>query len=306
MTTPSGRQLELLLGDQHATVVEVGGGLRTYSVAGRPVLDGYPAEAMADGARGQVLAPWPNRIEDGRYSFDEREHQLSLSEPAAHNAIHGLVRWVSWDVVEREPHRVLLTHLLHPQPGYPFLLRLSVDYSLAAAGLTVATSATNEGDQACPYGTGAHPYLRVADTTLDTWVLRAPARQVLIADERGIPRSRRPVAGTPYDFQAGRAVGDLVVDHGFTDLARAADGRATVTVTDPASGRALELWMDASYRHLMVFTGDTLAPDRRRHGLAPEPMTCPPNAFQTGEDLIRLEPGASVTATWGLRELRPG
>lgn len=303
MISPSGRQLDLVHGDQRATVVEVGGGLRTYEVAGRPVLDGYPAEAMADGARGQVLAPWPNRIEDGRYSFDERELQLSLSEPVAHNAIHGLVRWVSWDVVEQEPHRVLLTHLLHPQPGYPYRLRLSVDYALAPDGLTVTTSAANEGEDPCPYGTGAHPYLRVADTTLDTWVLRSPARTVLQSDERGIPRSRQPVSGTPYDFHVGRPVGDLVIDHGFTDLARSAEGHATVTVTDPVSGRALELWMDASYGHLMVYTGDTLAPGRRRQGLALEPMTCPPNAFRTGEDVARLEPGTSVTTAWGMREV---
>jgi aldose 1-epimerase len=30
-------------------------------------------------------------------------------------------------------------------------------------------------------------------------------------------------------------------------------------------------------------------------------MTCPPNAFQSGQRLIRLEPGQSLTTTWGVR-----
>ena len=50
----------------------------------------------------------------------------------------------------------------------------------------------------------------------------------------------------------------------------------------------------------MLFTGDPL-PDVARRSLAVEPMTCPPDAFRSGEDLIRLEPGGSFTSTWGIR-----
>jgi aldose 1-epimerase len=60
--------------------------------------------------------------------------------------------------------------------------------------------------------------------------------------------------------------------------------------------------MDAAYTHLMLFTGDTLPETgRRRRGLGVEPMTCAPNAFASGDGLIRLEPGESVTTTWGAR-----
>ena len=57
--------------------------------------------------------------------------------------------------------------------------------------------------------------------------------------------------------------------------------------------------MDESYRYLQLFTGDPL-PDVSRRSIAVEPMTCPPNAFRTGEDLIRLEPGATATSVWGI------
>ena len=77
---PSGEQLELSFGEQRAVVVEVGAGLRAYAVGGREVLDGYPADEMCASGRGQVLMPWPNRIEDGSYEFDGRRHQLPLTE----------------------------------------------------------------------------------------------------------------------------------------------------------------------------------------------------------------------------------
>jgi aldose 1-epimerase len=191
---------------------------------------------------------------------------------------------------------------LHAQPGYPFTLSLRVDYVLDAGGLTVTLTATNEGKTACPFGMGAHPYLTSGGRLVDAMELMSPAETLLVHDHRGIPRSRRSVEGTPYDFRAGRAIGDIQLDHAFTDLARDDDGIACVTLADPDSGRIVELWMDEGYGHLMLFTGDPLPEDRRRRGLGVEPMTCPPNAFRTGEDVIRLAPGATTTASWGLRE----
>src|ERR1700756_321483 len=146
MEPPSGRQLELRLGTQRAVVVEAGGGLGEYTAGDREVVDGYPAGAMCDGGRGQLLLPWPNRIRDGRYRFDGAVHQLPLSEPAQGNAIHGLARWVRWEVAEEEADHVALTLRLVPQPGYPFALSLRVDHRLDRSGLTVRTVARNDGD----------------------------------------------------------------------------------------------------------------------------------------------------------------
>ena len=113
------------------------------------------ADQMSGSGRGQVLMPWPNRVRDGRYTFDGTEHQLPLDEVENGNAIHGLVRWVAWTVRERTPERVVMEHQLRPQPGYPFALDLSIEYSLSDDGLAVATEATNVGASACPFGSGA-------------------------------------------------------------------------------------------------------------------------------------------------------
>jgi aldose 1-epimerase len=303
MIAPSGEQIEIVAGDQRAVIVAVGGGLRSYSAAGRELVDGYEADEMSSSGRGQVLIPWPNRLQDGSYEFDGRHHQLPLNELGRHNAIHGLVRWAAWTPSEREPHRVAMGYVLYPQPGYPFSLRLSIDYALSDSGLRVQTTATNVGMVACPYGSGAHPYLTLGTATVDRLILHAPARTVLRSDGRGLPISTEVVEDTKYDFREPRPIGSTMLDHAFTDLERDSDGLACVTLRDPDHGTEVSLWVDESYPYLMLFTGDAL-PDVRRRSLAVEPMTCPPNAFRTGDALIRLEPGSSFTSSWGIARRR--
>ncbi len=299
MREPSGEQIEIASGDQRVVVVEIGGGLRSYSVGGDDVLDGYPADRMCDAGRGQVLAPWPNRLEDGSYTFDGRTHQLPLTEVPNRNAIHGLVRWSAWTVAKRAPDRVVMAHSLRPQPGYPFTLDLRTEYVVAAAGLTVRMTATNVGAGRCPFGCGMHPYLTLGKVPVDPLELRVPARTVLETNERCLPTGSASVAGTDFDFRNGRAIGTLRLDHCFADLDRDAAGRATVELRDPSGGARRTLWVDAAFPYLMVFSGDTLG-DAARRSVAVEPMTCPPNAFRSGDDLVRLEPGGSWTGSWGI------
>jgi aldose 1-epimerase len=295
---PSGEQHELRAGEQRATVTEVGATLRAYAVGGRERIDGFAAGDRADGSRGQALLPWPNRIRDGAYSWRGVEQQLPIDEVALHNAIHGLVRWRNWTLRERTAERVELALRLHAQPGYPFTLDLQIAYELGEDGLRVVTRAENVGSEDCPFGAGFHPYLTLGGP-VDRLRLTVPAAAVLRADERMIPTGSAPVAGSELDFRSGRSVGATVLDTCFVELAREADGRVRVTLEDGAERVAL--WMAEPYRYLMLYSGDTLAPERRRRSLAVEPMTCAPNAFATGGDgLITLAPGESVVAEWGI------
>ena len=300
-TIPSGRQFVLESGKQQVTVTEVGAGLRTFTVAGKAVLDGYSQEEMCDVARGALLLPWPNRIEDGVYEFDGRRHQLGLTEPARQNAIHGLTRWSNWSAVSTEADRVELALTLHPQDGYPFALALAVEYRLGDRGLTVRTTGTNVGDGPLPYGTGHHPYLTVGGL-IDDARLKLPALMRLEANERLIPTGRAlPVRGTDYDFLELRTIGSLQMDTAFVSLVPDPDGRFR-SVLQSTDGRSeVTLWMEPPYSHLMVFTGDAIRDARRRRrSIAIEPMTCAPNAFRTGVGLRRLEPGHSLSASWGI------
>ena len=282
-------------------MVEVGGGLRSWTRGGEPVLAGYAPGQQCTAGRGQLLMPWPNRVADGQYSFGGKDFQLALTEPALHNASHGLVRWALWTLLEHEPHRLTVGYRLHPQQGWAGCLDLEVSYELDATGLTVTPRARNVGAAAAPFGFGAHPYLTAGEDLVDELELRLPASRRLLVDDRLLPTGLEPVAGSPMDFRESRPVGGTVLDTAFTDLAADGDGRWRVVLTRPGDGRTVTLWAEAAYRWVQVFSGDPFeAGLRRRSGLAVEPMTCPPNALASGTDLIVLQPGEEWTAQWGI------
>ncbi|MCW2962730.1 MAG: aldose epimerase [Thermoleophilia bacterium] len=305
-TLPTGRQFTIRCGDDHATVVELGGGIRSYVAGGRELLDGFGEDEQVTSSRGQVLAPWPNRIDGGRYSWDGVEQQLPLNEAARGNASHGLLRFVRWESTEQAAGSVTLSSVVLPQPGYPFAVAVSVQYQLDDHGLHVTTTARNVGAAALPWASGQHPYLAAPDGGLvDHCTLELHAATMLPADKRGLPLAPEPTRGTSFDLREPRPLGDLQLDTAFTDLDRDADGHAIVRLL-AADGRGTQLTVDRSYPWIQLFTGDTLPADRRRRGLAVEPMTAPANAFRSGTDVVRLEPGASTASTWHLCAVHPG
>jgi aldose 1-epimerase len=302
----TGQQYEIEAGHYRATVTELGAGLRELAFRGQPLIAGYEPDELPPAAAGALLAPWPNRIDGGRYVFGGTEFQLALTEPARENAIHGLTRWTAWTPVTRAADAVVLRSAPHGYQGYPFCVEIDAEYRLEAdTGLHIAITARNRGAGAAPYGTGSHPYLTVRAPSVDDCQLTVPAARWLPMDDRGIPSGpAAPVTDTAYDFRRPRVIGGTQLDHALTGLERDAEGRAWAQLAaDGGSGARLGLWAGPGYRWLQVFTGDSLGPERRRKAVAIEPMTCPPNAFVTGDDLVVLEPGQSVTHTWGIQAL---
>jgi aldose 1-epimerase len=294
MTSPSGADVVLHADPYEAHLAEVGAGLRTLTRDGLDVVEGYGHDEMCSAGRGQLLAPWPNRIEDGRYDFDRRSMQLPLNEAAAKNSIHGLVRWAPWRLDGSSDTTAQWAYRLYPQPGYPFALDLTATYELSADGLRLTVEAVNAGDSPAPYGFGFHPYLTVG-RKVDDCVLTLPASRFCEVDDRGLPGATASVAGTSFDFRTPRAVGSTVLDHPFTDVEHPDDGWGSASLVDAETGRAARVTFDASFRWLQAFTADGHGPTAR-HYLAVEPMTCPPNAFRSGVDLVTLAPGAVHSA----------
>ncbi|HUY45363.1 MAG TPA: aldose 1-epimerase family protein [Streptosporangiaceae bacterium] len=296
----SGAQFDISAGDYQATVTELGAGLRLLRHRDHPVIAEYEPDMLPPGAAGQLLCPWPNRVDGGRYAIDGKQYQLDLSEPGNQNAIHGLTRWSRWTAVQYTEEVVSLRHIVLGHQGYPFCLELDASYQLdSGSGLQVSISARNVGSAAAPYGTGSHPYLVTGTPTVDECELSLPASLWQPAGDRGIPAGpAQDVTGTEFDFRAARPVGGTQLDHALTGLARDTSGRAWARLG--GAGTQVALWAGPGYEWLQVFTGDALEPARRRRAVAIEPMTCPPNAFASGVDLLMLEPGDSVTHTWGI------
>lgn len=299
-TPPSGEQYRITNGDAEAVVTQVGATLRSLSVGGVPILDGFDADSRATDGRGQVLAPWPNRIAEGRYSYGGRDVQCPLNEPSRGDAIHGLVRWLEWDVVDHAGSAVTLMCAVRPQPGYEWALDLQVGYHLDGAGLTVTLAAVNTGDERAPFGAGFHPYLRVGDHQVDDLCLEVPAGCRVITDD-GRTTVEEPVAGSEWDLRSGRRLQGLVLDTAYGRLDRRPDGRAAVVLSRPDGSGSVSLWVDEAFPYLMIYTGDEVQDaSRRRRAVAVEPMSCPPQAFRTGTDVVPLAPGEAWRGRWGI------
>jgi aldose 1-epimerase len=306
VVAPSGDQYDIEAGGYRAVVTECGAGLRLLEHEGRPLVLGFAEDETAASGRGQLLAPWPNRIRGGAYRFGDRDLQLPLTEPSHGNASHGLVRWVAWVVEEQTPHSVSQVYRLMSQPGYPWTLDLHVVHDLSAEGLTVTVTATNLADSPAPYAVGSHPYLLGGPGPLDRWELTLPASTRLVTDDQLVPVGRADVRDTELDFRMARPLRGAGLDTAFTDLERDADGRVEVLLRDPAADRGVALWMDERHGFVQVFTGDAL-PARARESLAVEPMTAAPDAFRSGDGLAVLAPagedGDELSVSWGIRAL---
>jgi aldose 1-epimerase len=298
--SPSGAQWTIAADGHEAVVVEVGGGLREYRADGVAYLDGYRVDEMCPGAAGQVLAPWPNRVRDGRYRFGGATRQLALTEPARHNAIHGLVAWARWRCVDRSPGAVTVECELPAQPGYPWPLLLRTTWSVGGDGLCASHEAINVGTQACPFGLGAHPYLRLPGVGVEHTVLHIPARHRLLLDSRLLPIGATEAAGGAQDFTEPRRIGATALDTSFGELARDEHGRSAVTLSTVDAGDRLVVWADPAFGWWQVYTADTLPGPRSRRSVAIEPMTCPPDAFRSGRDVVVLEPGETWRGSWGI------
>lgn len=299
MTPRSGRPFSLSGHGYEAEVAAVGATLRMLRHDHRDLVVPFDADEVRPAYRGATLAPWPNRVVDGRYRFADVGHQLPVTEPERGHALHGLLAWSAYADRIVEQDRVVLVATIEPQTGYPFRIEVEVEYRLDADGLTQTATARNTGADAAPWGTGPHPYLVGGEGRVDDWTLSLPASEVLtVTEDRLIPTGLEAIDRHPeWDFRMPRQIGDVFIDHAFTALARE-DGRAEVRVTG-ADGSGVAMSWDESCPWVQIHTADNPAlPAAHRAGLAVEPMTCPPDAFNSGTDLVILAPGDEHTAAW--------
>jgi len=283
---PTGAEHALERGRQRLVVSEAGGGARSWTVDGSELLASFASGTRDAAFAGKPLMPWPNRLREGRYTFEGVEHRVAITEPATSTALHGLTLSSRWRASRTSAHGITLSHQLRGREGYPFALDLAVGYELDSAGVVVTLRATNAGPGRAPFGAGLHPYLRLTgDITL-----QVPANTRVPIDDRLLPTGPpTPLSGTELDFRHARRLGDQRLDTCFGDLDRGAAGVASLTLAGP---RRLVVWMDDAFHFVQVFTADG--------AIAVEPMTCAPDAFNTGDGLLVLEPGASFTGRCGL------
>ena len=303
MTLPTGEQFELetstASGDLKATITAVAAGIRTLSINGIDLVPAYGEDQAPPMGAGIVLAPWPNRIRDGRWTHDGVTRQLAITEPARDNAIHGLPRYTEYTAIDRERDSVTLRAVIYPQLGYPFLLGTAVHYELVSDGLQVTHFVENLGVEAAPVAIGSHPYLKIGGVPTADLSLRLDAASHIEVDDRLLPTGEVPVDGTEWDFREGRRVGDVDLDDAFGELA-SEDGQVLHTLTAP-DGRSVSIWADDEFDYVQVFTTREFPGEDGDVAIAVEPMTAPAEAFNSGRGLRWLGPGEDWQLSWGIR-----
>ncbi len=309
MTPPTGRQHHLRRPGRHggvtATVSELAASLRSLRVAGSALVQEYPDDLPPPGAAGVVLVPWPNRVAGARWVLDGEVQLLDATEPSTGNASHGLLRNTGNAVQEESEESVTLTATVFPQHGYPFHLETSVGYQLVDDGIRVTHTLVNRSEAAAPFAVGAHPYLRVGDAPVEELTLTVSGETYLEADDRQIPVGARPAAGTEHDLRHGVRVGDHRFDTAYSDL-QEIDGAYRHRLHGP-DGASTELWTDTAFGYVQVYMRSGFpGPRGPELALALEPMTAPADALNSGDGLNWLDPGATGSASWGLRRMSSG
>jgi len=304
MHPATGQQFSLSLntkaGQLTAVITEVGASLRSLRLGAIDLVQGYPENDMPPKRAGMVLAPWSNRIDGGKWVLEGGELQLPINEVALNNAIHGLLLTQPYRVLAQTASSIRLGATIFPVAGYPFVVNTEVEYSLRDNGLLVMHTAANRSDFHAPFGLGVHPYFKFGEKNVGELTLTSSAKTVFLTNERNIPVERKSVEGTEFDLSSGRRIDTGVLDNDFTDLERDKWGMAHTYLLDE-NGEGLDIWQDGSFKHVQYFTPNNF-PTENGEGwaVAVEPCTAGPNAFNTKEDLIWIEPNRVWTGRWGV------
>jgi len=307
MTSPDLFEIRLSNGEAEvsATIARVGAALVSWALGGVQLVEPGNLDAVGPYCEGIVMAPWPNRLEDGQWNYKGKTLEFPLNIQSQQNANHGLLIDHPYDLVAQTESSVTLGALIHARLAYPFNVYTTVKYELVGSGMTVTHTAENLSVESAPYAVGAHPYFQIAGVPTSDLVLRSDAETVLEVNERQIPIGKAATANTRFDMRVGVKVGENFYDHGFTDLPRDEQGLAHTYLTAP-DGRQLDVWQDAEFKHVVIFSPDFYwdqSSDEKRVAVAIEPQTAGANAFKTGEDLQWLKKGEVFSASWGVNLL---
>lgn len=283
-------EVTLKRGAVEASVSASGAAIRSLTVDSRPLLRSFEKGTHPPQAANIVLAPWPNRVADATFTFRGTTYSLEVTEPNLGHALHGFTVHRIFEIdrsATGDDHATLRT-VLGPEPGWPWPIELTVHYQLTDDGLDASMTAVNLADEPAPCALGVHTYLEAQGAHSDECTLHHTIAQRQPLDARNIPTGERE----PWPNSPIQMCDTWLDDAGYDPV----PDRPRVARLVDASGTGVELAATANLPWTQIFTSP------QRH-VAVEPMTAPPNALATGEDLTVLDPGGHLTVGWSVRAI---
>ena len=287
-------------GELSAVISSVAAALVSLQIDGREFLVPGPNRTRTAFLEGVVMAPWVNRLDEARWMSSTGPQQLPITDPINRLSNHGLLLEHEYEVMHRAEDAIHLKGKLPAVSGYPFELEIRVTYTLTDEGIAVEFEALNQSASEAPFAIGSHPYLQISPFDTADLVLTTTAASVVLTDDRMLPVQKIATAGTDFDLSAGRPLSKTHLDNSFTDLAFDNEAKAHTYLEAP-DGTVVDLWQSRELKHTCIFSPDNSpAADGTIKAVAIEPQTSAANSFNTGKDLIWLQPGQIWGASWGI------
>jgi aldose 1-epimerase len=301
----SGDQYELKFSDSkarehYAVISSIAGALRVYQVDGKNVVVPFGESELPRHFAGTVLLPFPNRLGDGKYSFEGKDYQAAINEVDRNNQLHSFSQFYDFDLVESGDDFVTLGLRLPAQKAYPFETYTEITYRLNEDGLIIDSETQNLSDKNAPFALGWHPWF---DTRGDQRKAQISlgANSYVTVDSRLLPTGEAKVDGTDFDIRTLASMETLEFDDAWVDV-ELVDGYSKAELIG-ADGHKVTVLADQNYKAWQICSAAGFTdPNENRFGLAIEPMTAYADAFKTGKNLTILKPfgteGDSLSTNW--------
>lgn len=270
------------------------------------IIHGYSEIEDKAGSMGEVLFPFPGRVENSRYQFGGKEYRLSDVKIKDGHAIHGFVRGVDWQVEKKTNlNEVVLSYKMtkaeYRAKGYPFSVKITINYSLGDNGLNCRAKVENIGQEPAPFGLGFHPYFTVGTDNINDMTIWIKAKK-LVEFNSGLKPTGKfiDIDGNNLDFNPPKKIGTRIIDNCYSEL----EYTNSICQTELTDGkdRKITIWQDENFPYLQVYSADTIGDKHRRRGFAVEPQTCSGFAFNLPEMGLKvLQPGEVFMASWGIK-----
>ena len=270
-----------------------GAALNSFCFQNVDFVDGYQRleETLTQQYKGVILAPFPNRIAQAKYAFKGQSFALDINRAKEGLALHGFLFNQPFKVIEQSAHQCTLIYRYSEfKNGYPFPFELKVAYVLdEEAGLKVSCRVENVGTKALPFGLGWHPYFKI-NGSIDDLKIEFPATEQLSLDDKKIP------TGELLTFTKEAGILNLI-DCEFDDCFKLVNsGKQVFKLISPSI--SLEIAAEQSaFPYFQIYT------PKDRKSIAIEPMTCAPNAFNSGLGLQIIEAGEVIVASYSLKAM---